>query len=309
MKRDISGSVVVIVGASSGIGRAAALAFAGEGAHLVLAARHATALEDVRDECAELGAQAIAVSTDMTDDLEVANLQRAAVERFSKIDVWVNDAAVYMVGRFEDTPPEAFKAVLDTNVMGVVIGAQAAIARFRVQGHGTLINVGSLAGRVPYALASAYCASKHAVIALSSILRQELYGSGIDVCLVTPATVDTPLFQHAANFSGHEIVPMRPVYRPERVAAAIVACAKRPRREVVVGFAPRLSRLFRLVAPALFERGRARAALAHHLGPSPRDDDMGNVPSPRPPHAKTGGWRVRHARARLLGAARSVVAR
>jgi short-subunit dehydrogenase len=299
MKRDLSKAVVVIVGASSGIGRAAALAFAREGAELVLAARDAPALDDVVGECTDLGTRAVAVPTDMTDEVDVASLRRRAVELHGGIDVWVNDAAVYMIGRFEETPPEAFKAVLDTNVMGVVIGAREAIAQFRGQRHGTLINVGSSAGKVPYALASAYCASKHAVVALTSILRQELEGSGIDVCLVTPATVDTPLFQHAANFSRHEIVAMPPIYRPERVAAAIVSCAKRPRREVVIGMAPRLARLVRLLAPSLYERGRARAIEEGHLGASPREDDMGNVPSPRPPHVTTGGWRLRRVRARV----------
>jgi NADP-dependent 3-hydroxy acid dehydrogenase YdfG len=306
MKRDLFNQVVVIVGASSGIGRAAALAFAREGAQLVLAARDAAALDDVLGECTDLGARALAVSADMTDEYEVAALRKGALQRFGQIDVWVNDAAVYMLGRFEETPPDAFKAVLDTNVMGVVLGAREAIAQFRIQGRGTLINVGSLAGKVPYALASAYCASKHAIVALTSILRQELEGSGIDVCLVTPATVDTPLFQHAANFSRHEIVAMPPVYRPERVAAAIVACAKRPRREKVVGVMPRLARLARLLAPGLYERGRARSIEEHHLGSAARDDDMGNVPSPRPPHATSGGWRFRRARAkglRLLAAA------
>src|SRR5690606_17937861 len=107
-------------------------------------------------------------------------------------------------------------------------------------GNGTLISVGSIAGKVPYATASAYAASKHAVHAIHGSLRQELAGTKIDACLVVPASVDTPLFDHAANFTGVEMKVMPPIYRPQRVARAIVRCAESPRREVLVGSAPRV---------------------------------------------------------------------
>jgi NADP-dependent 3-hydroxy acid dehydrogenase YdfG len=306
MNRDISKAVVVIIGASSGIGRATALAFARQGARLVLAARDPDALDDVLGECTDLRAPAIAIPTDMTDESAVMTLRASAVDRFGKIDVWVNDAAVYMMGRFEDTPPDAFKAVLDMNVMGAVLGTRAALAQFRVQRRGTLITVGSVAGEAPYALASAYCASKHAISALMSVVRQEVRAEGIDICMILPATVDTPLFQHAANFTGREIVASAPMYPPERVAEAIVACAKRPRREVVVGAFPRFLQAARSMLPALFERLEPLRVFQKHLGEGRREEDMGNVPAPRPPHTTTGGWRVRRRRGwRLFQTART----
>lgn len=226
MNGSVRGKVVVLTGASSGIGRVAAQMFARKGATVALAARDGIALEHVAELCRKLGAEAVAIPTDVREEAQVVALRDAVVARFGRIDVWVNDAAVYMMGPLERTPSEQVRALLDTNVMGVVHGAKAAIEQFRLQGdRGTLINVGSVAGKSPYAQAAAYCASKHAVHALTSALRQELVGTRIDACVVAPATVDTPLFDHASNYSGRTIKAMPPIYRPERVAAAIVRCA------------------------------------------------------------------------------------
>ena len=199
------------------------------------------------------------------------------------------------MGAVETTPVEAVRDLLATNVMGVLHGMRAALAQFRKQQYGTLITVGSLAGKISYAQAGAYCASKHAVTALHECLRQEMIGTGIETCLIVPSTVDTPLFQHAANYSGREIVAMRPIYSPERVASAIVSCAERPRREVVVGLAPRLMTLFDRLFPGLFERLQPRLVLNDHLGRRGVAADAGNFVEPIPPHAVHGGWRERRA--------------
>lgn len=291
----LEGSVVVLTGASSGIGRAAALMFASKKAKLVLAARDASALDLVAKACELRGTEAIAVATDVRDEASVEALSTAALERFGRIDVWINDAAVYMMGSLEATPLEAVRDLLATNVMGMLHGSRAALAQFRKQGHGTLITIGSVAGKVTYAQAGAYCASKHAVHALHECLRQEVEGSGLDVCLVVPATVDTPLYQHAANYSGREILAMRPIYSPERVASAIVACAEAPRREVMVGFAPRLMTLFDRLAPWLFEKMQHKAVLRDHLGREGIPSDPGNFIESLPPHAVHGGWKERSA--------------
>jgi NADP-dependent 3-hydroxy acid dehydrogenase YdfG len=294
-RRDLKGKVIVLTGASSGIGRAAALLFADRGAKLVLAARDEAALIIVARACEQRGAEAIAVAADVRDEQNVEELRDRAVERFGRIDVWVNDAAVYMIGSLESTPAEAVRDILATNVMGVLHGMRAALAQFRVQRSGTVITIGSLAGRVTYSQAGAYCASKHAVHALHECLREELQGTPIETCLIVPSTVDTPFFQHAANYSGREVLAMRPIYTPERVAETIVSCAELPRREVRVGVAPSLITLFARILPWLFERMQSTFVSRDHLGRGGVPTDPGNRVEPIPPHAVHGGWKERRA--------------
>ena len=293
MKRDLSGAVVVITGASSGIGREAALQFASEGSRLVLAARDAEALEEVAALCRDRGAEAIAVPTDVSDEGRVDALRDAAIERFGVIDVWVNDAAAYMMGPVDEVPPAAVRRLFDVNVMGVVHGCRAALKEMKLRDRGVIINVGSVAGKAAYAQASAYCATKHAVHGFTEALRQELVGTGIEACIVAPATVDTPLFEHAANYTGRAIEAMKPIYAPSEVAAAIVGCARRPRREVLVGAAPRMMTALQTVTPGLFERIQPKMVERDHLGGPARARSSGNLFSTREPHQVDGGWRER----------------
>lgn len=296
MKRELKGSVVVLTGASSGIGRATAFAFARRGANLVLAARDAEALADVAQECErDYGVTAVAAPTDVRDEASVDALAGIAVERFGRIDVWVNDAAVYMMGTLEACPTPAVRELFETNVMGVLHGIRAALVCMRMQGSGTIINVGSVAGKVSYAEAGVYCASKHAVHAINETLRQELVGTNIKACLVMPATVDTPLFQHSANYTGREIVAMRPIYRAKLVAEAIVKCAERPRREVFVGSASRMMTFMDRVLPWLYERIQPILVRRDHLGRYGVAATAGNLDRPTQPHAIDGGWRARRS--------------
>jgi NADP-dependent 3-hydroxy acid dehydrogenase YdfG len=251
---------------------------------------------------------ALSVVTDIRDEASVDALQQIAVERFGRIDVWVNDAGVYMMGTLEDCPMQAIHELFDTNILGTLHGTRAAMVAFRRQGRGVLVNVGSLAGKTSYAKAGAYCASKHAVHALTETLRQEIRGTDIHACLVVPGTTDTPLFQHAANYTGREIVAMRPIYRVERVARAIVSLAERPRREAVIGAAPRLITLFSQVMPWLFERAIRALVEADHLGRAGVARSGGNLAMPREPHALDGGWKARRSPGtKLLAGARTAV--
>jgi short-subunit dehydrogenase len=212
-----------------------------------------------------------------------------------------------MLGTLEACPSHAIRELLETNVMGVVHGMRAALASFRLGGnHGVVINVGSIAGKVSYADAGPYCASKHAVHALTETARQELRGTDIHACLVVPPTVDTPLFQHSANYTGREVLAMRPIYEAKRVAAAIVLCAERPRREVMVGMGSRLMVLAGKLLPWVYERVQPILVLRDHLGHAGAAATSGNFVRPLEPHTVDGGWKNRRSPGtKLLNAART----
>ncbi len=259
MPWDLKGTAVVITGASSGIGRASALAFARRGARLILAARRERPLQDLAQECDRAGGQGLAVPTDVRDSEAVEALAKAAVESFGRLDVWVNNAAVGMWARFEEIPLEDYRRVIETNLWGYIYGARAALPHFRDAGSGVLINNASVLATVSAPYASPYVVAKHGIRGLTMSLRQELAldrAKGIRVCTVLPPTIDTPFFQHSANRTGRAVKAMPPVYPPERVARTIVNCARWPRREVFVGNMARLAHQQFKVMPGLTERGR-----------------------------------------------------
>lgn len=246
--------VAILTGASSGIGRATARELARRGYAIALAARREHLLLDAAAEVEELGGRAIAVETDVTDEEAVEALVNRTLAELGRIDVFVGNAGVYQLGRFEDTPPDVFRRVLETNFFGIVNGARAVIPAFRRQGHGTLVLVASLDSHVGAAQAAAYTASKWAVRGFAASLRSELRGSGVHISVVSPASIDTPLFRHAANYTGRAMKALSPVYAPERVASAIARVAERPRREVIVGPMGVVMAVQRTLTPALVDR-------------------------------------------------------
>ena len=254
MPRRLQDAVAVITGASSGIGEATALAMADRRARLVLAARDPSALDRVAEACASRGAETLAVPTDVADPEAVDALAERAAERFGSIDVWVNNAGVILYGRVEETPPEAFRRVIETNFLGQVHGARAAVRHFRRQASGVLINMSSVWARVSSPHVSAYVASKHAVRAFSACLREELRGlKDVHVVTVLPQAVDTPMFRHAGNFTRRKVRCL-PLARPaEDIAKRIVWCAEDPKREVTERRFGRLLELAQSAAPPLFE--------------------------------------------------------
>jgi short-subunit dehydrogenase len=298
--RDIRGAVVVITGASSGIGRATALALAGLGARLVLAARDPEALGEVERACQARGAQVVAVPTDITDPDAVERLARRAVERFGRVDVWVQAAATMIAGPLGTEGVEELRRLVEVNVVGASLSARAALATFQAQGQGTLVLVGSLLGLVPNPQVPLYSMTKYATRGLALNLRQAVAGQpGIDVCLVLPGPVDTPMFQRSANHTGRQLRAIPPAVAPERVAAAIVGCARRPRRQTTAGAVSWLLLASHRVAPRLADWVVARWSATTLTRPTPTPDTSGALFAPVPIAAVHGGWRRGRLRRRL----------
>ena len=237
------GKTIVIAGASSGFGKGVALELADQRANLVLAARRTELLEELARECEKRGAKTLVVTTDVSDEEQVRRLAEAAVSQFGGIDVWINMAGVGALGRFEEIPLADHQRVVDVNLNGVINGSYFALRQFKQQGRGTLLNIASVAGRVPFPYYSSYVATKHAVIGLGNVLNQELRVNGdrnIHVSTINPFAADTPWFDHAANYSGHEPRTVLPD-PPEKVVKAIVTATVRPKPEINVGYKANLA--------------------------------------------------------------------
>ncbi len=273
--RDLAGASVVITGASSGIGRATARAFARRGARLTLAARRGQVLQEVAEECERLGGEAVAVTTDVTDPQAVAALARAAEDAFGGIDIWVNNAGSGVFGPYAETPLELHRRTIAINLLGAMYGAYAALPLFLRQEHGILINNISLGAWAPTPFAAAYTASKFGLRGFTASLRQELGDyPHIHVCGVVPAIIDTPGLEHAANMAGKRINPGPLIYAPEDVAETIVRVARSPRDEVAVGWPARAAQVAYMVARGPTERlmgAFVRRAL-ERAEPAPRSE-------------------------------------
>ena len=290
--RDLRGASVVITGASSGIGRATALAFAREGARLVLAARRADLLDEVARDCEELGGEAIAVPTDVTDAGAVQALAEEAQRTFGGIDVWINNAGTGVFGPYQDADIALHRRTVEVNLFGTMHGAYAALPVFKRQGHGVLINMVSLGGWAPTPFAAAYTASKFGIRGFTASLRQEIAaGEDIHVCAVFPAMVDTPGFVHGANMSGKTLDPGPLLYRPEDVAARMVEVARHPQGEVAVGWPARAAQIAYNVSPRSTEIlvGATMRRLVSRAGPAPRSEGALLHPVPEGRDVD-GGW-------------------
>ena len=286
--------VVVITGASSGIGRATAIELASRGAAVVVTSRDADALAEVVRECEEAGGRALAVAADVTRDEEVQDVASRALAAFGRIDVWVNNAAVALFAKFEEAPAAVYQRVIETNLFGYVNGARAALREFKKQHSGVLVNVDSVVAGAPQPYTSAYVASKYAIRGWSACLRMELsleHERDIHVCNVMPAAIDTPLFQHAANYTGRAAKALDPVYPVEKVARVIAKIIDHPRAEVVVGRAGDVMLGNYAMAPRTYERFVARQIDRNHLQDKPAPPTPGNLFESTGPKAADGGWR------------------
>ena len=247
--------VMVITGASSGIGLVTAKLAASRGASVVLAARNGDDLQRAVDDIRRMRGRAVHVVADVADASHVGRVAETAIREFGRIDTWVNNAAVSLYGRVTELSLADMRRQMDVNYWGQVHGSLEAVRHMRARG-GALINVGSALSDRAIPLQANYCASKHALKAFTDALRMELEKDGVPIAvtLVKPASIDTPLFEKAKSQLGVEPQPVPPVYTPEVVAEVILAAAVRPIRELIAGgagakvslarFAPRVADLY-----------------------------------------------------------------
>jgi short-subunit dehydrogenase len=234
--RKLSDQVIVITGASSGIGLVTARLAAKRGARLVLNARNEEALRRITNEINQTGGQAIYVVGDVGKFEDVKMIGAEAVRRFGGFDTWVNNAGVSIYGAVLDQSLEDHRRLFETNYWGVVHGSMVACNHLRNTG-GALINVGSVLSDIAIPLQGTYCATKHAVKGYTDALRLELEeeGAPISVTLIKPSAIDTPYTKHAKNLMQVEPQNPPPVYAPDLVAEAILHCAENPERDLFVG--------------------------------------------------------------------------
>ncbi|RKT78809.1 short-subunit dehydrogenase [Terracoccus luteus] len=287
--------VVLVTGGSSGIGLATALRLARDGADLVLTARSVDALEAAARQCEAHGARVLVAPADVGDADAVDGAAEAALERFGRLDAVVHSAAALAYGRFEDVPREVFDAALTTTLLGTSNVCRTALRHFHATGRGRLVVVGSLLGSISTPYMSSYVTAKWGVHGLVRTLQIEARQTpGIEISLVAPGGVDTPVYRQAGTYLQRHGRPPPPVDPPEKVADAVVRCLERPSRERSVGLANGIVVAgFRLL-PGVFDRLVTPLMRLGGIERVPVPDSPGNVLEPNGPgeavHDRWNRW-------------------
>ncbi len=252
--KPLNEQVIVITGASSGIGLATARAGARKGAKLVLVSRNDDALSEIEQKIIAEGGEALHVMADVAFRRDLEKVAQAAVKRFGRIDTWVNNAGLSIWGSLEEISEEDHRRLFDVNFWGVVNGSLVAAPYLRQNG-GALINLGSEVSDVAIPVQGMYSTTKHAVKGFTDALRIEMkiQGDPISVTLVKPAGIDTPFTEHAKNYTKRAAKLPAPVYHPDEVARAILHAATHPTRDIFVGGGGKFASVLNHWAPKLMD--------------------------------------------------------
>jgi NAD(P)-dependent dehydrogenase (short-subunit alcohol dehydrogenase family) len=270
--------VVVITGASAGVGRAAAHAFARRGAHIGLLARSRAGLEAAKREVEELGGKGLVLPTDVAEPEQVEAAAKAVEREFGPIDVWVNNAMVSVFSPIKETTPDDFKRVTDVTYLGFVYGTLAALKRMLPRNHGSIVQVGSALAYRGIPLQAAYCAAKHAVQGFTDSLRSELIHdkSRVRVTMVQMPALNTPQFAWSKSRMPRKAQPVPPIFQPELAADAILWAATHSRREWFVGWPSVKTILANKIAPGFGDRMAARMAYEEQMYDGAEDPNRPN---------------------------------
>jgi NAD(P)-dependent dehydrogenase (short-subunit alcohol dehydrogenase family) len=273
-----SSPVVMITGASAGVGRATARAFARQGAAIGLLARGRAGLEAAAREVEELGGRALVLRADVADCDQVDAAADALASAFGRIDVWVNNAMASVFSPVMATTPAEYKRVTEVTYLGVVHGTLAALRHMRPRNAGAIVQVGSALAYRGIPLQSAYCAAKHAVEGFCDSLRAELLhdGSRIRVTMVQLPAVNTPQFEWVKSRLPNRAQPVPPIFQPEPIADAIVRAAKSAGREVFLGYPTTIAIVGNKLAPGLGDHYLARTGVASQQTDEPEDPGRPN---------------------------------
>jgi NAD(P)-dependent dehydrogenase (short-subunit alcohol dehydrogenase family) len=271
--KPIENQVVVVMGASSGIGRETALRFAKRGAKVVVAARSEAGLRSLEDEIRALGGEASAVVADVSQFEQVETVAQSAAEEYGRLDTGVHLAAAGLFARFDQTEPDEFRRVIDVDLMGQVYGAMVALPHIKREGRGALVHISSVVGKRSAPLQSAYSASKHGVEGFLESLRVELLRDGwgsIGVTNVIPAAINTPFFTKARTKLGVKPKGFPPIYQPGVVADAILYSAEKAPREIVAGGAGKGMLLTQRLSPRLMDAIMVRGGFGSQMTDEPK---------------------------------------
>jgi NAD(P)-dependent dehydrogenase (short-subunit alcohol dehydrogenase family) len=273
--KPIDQQVVALMGASSGIGREAAIRFAKRGAKVVVSARSEGALRSLVDEIQRDGGEALAVPADVTEFGQVEAVADGAVEEYGALDTWVHLSGVGLYATFDQTEPEEFRRTMDVNLMGQVYGAMVALPHLKREGRGALIHISSVEAKRSAPFHSAYAASKHGIDGFLESLRVELQREGwfIGVTNVMPAAINTPFFSSSRTKLGVKPVGLPPIYQPNTVADVVLYAAEHPTREIVAGGAGKAMLLTQSISPKLMDTLMLLAGFDSQKTDEPKSED------------------------------------